>query len=36
MDVTNVRICGASVAVAAKIDGDFDKAGLPDPLVLTY
>jgi ketosteroid isomerase-like protein len=36
MDVTGARCRGDTVAVTAKLDGDFDKTGLPDPLVLTF
>ena len=34
MDVTAATVRGASIAVAASIDGAFDKTGLPDPLSL--
>jgi hypothetical protein len=27
---------GDAVALAAEVDGDFDKTGLPDPLVLSF
>ena len=36
MQVADATCRGNSVAVNAIIDGDFDKAGLPDPLVLTF
>ena len=36
MSVIDTRCYGDSVAVNANIDGNFDKTGLPDPLVLTY
>jgi SnoaL-like protein len=36
MDVTKVVKHYRSVIVTANIDGDFDKRGLPDPLVLAF
>jgi SnoaL-like domain len=36
MQVANATCRGNSVAVNAIMDGDFDKTGLPDPLVLTF
>jgi hypothetical protein len=36
MSVIDTRRYGDSVAVNATIDGNFDKTGLPNPLVLTY
>ena len=36
MQVAAATCRGNSVAVNAIIDGNFDKAGLPDPLVLTF
>ena len=36
MWVTAATSRGNSVAVTANIDGDFDKTGLPVPLVLTF
>jgi hypothetical protein len=36
MSVIDTRCYGDSVAVNANIAGDFDKTGLPDPLMLTY
>jgi hypothetical protein len=34
MKVVNQRLVGNHVALKAEIDGDFDKKGLPTPLVL--
>jgi hypothetical protein len=36
MQVTGSTGRGNTVAITANIDGDFDKTGLPDPLVLTF
>jgi len=36
MEVTEAAIRGNNVAVVANIDGDYDKAGLPTPLTLTF
>jgi ketosteroid isomerase-like protein len=36
MEVTGATSRGDGVAVTANIDGDFDKTGLPAPLVLTF
>ncbi len=36
MRVTQARRRGHAVAVTASIDGNFDKTGLPDPLLLTF
>jgi len=36
MFVTETRRHGVSTVVTAHIDGDYDKSGLPDPLILTF
>jgi ketosteroid isomerase-like protein len=36
MKVVDVRILGDHVALKAEVDGDFDKKGLPAPLVLSF
>jgi len=36
MHVTNARRRGNSASVSTNVDGNFDKTGLPDPLVLTF
>jgi hypothetical protein len=36
MHVTGATFRGNAVAVTARIDGNFDKTGLPNPLVLTF
>jgi ketosteroid isomerase-like protein len=36
MTVRSARQHHATTVLQAELDGDFDKAGLPDPLVLTY
>ncbi len=36
MHVTGATCRDNAVAVTAEIDGNFDKTGLPDPLVLTF
>lgn len=36
MKVVDVRLLGNHVALKAEIDGDFDKKGLPSPLVLAF
>jgi hypothetical protein len=36
MQVTGATCRGSAVALTANIDGNFDKTGLPDPLVLTF
>jgi len=36
MDVTDALVRKHNVIVRAKIDGEYDKTGLPDPLILTY
>jgi hypothetical protein len=36
MQVTNAACRGSGVAVTAIIGGNFDKTGLPDPLMLTF
>jgi ketosteroid isomerase-like protein len=36
MRVTEAHRRGHAVAVTASIDGDFDKTGLPNPLLLTF
>ena len=33
-DITNIKISGDTSVVTAKVDGDFDKTGLPDPFVM--
>jgi hypothetical protein len=36
MKVVDVRVLGGHAALKAEVDGDFDKKGLPTPLVLTF
>jgi len=36
LQVTATAVRGNSAAVTAVIDGDFDRTGLPDPLVLAF
>lgn len=36
MKVVNQRLLGNHVALKAEVDGDFDKKGLPSPLLLTF
>ncbi len=36
MQVTGSTCRGNTAAITAHIDGNFDKTGLPDPLVLTF
>jgi hypothetical protein len=36
MKVIDERILGNHVALKAEVDGDFDKKGLPSPLVLSF
>ncbi len=36
MKVVSQRLLGDHVALAAEVDGDFDKKGLPSPLVLAF
>jgi ketosteroid isomerase-like protein len=36
MDVTEVRRHYDMIAVAAKMDGDYDKTNLPNPLILSF
>jgi hypothetical protein len=36
MKVVNQRLLGNHVALKAEVDGDFDKKGLPSPLVLAF
>jgi hypothetical protein len=36
MQTAEATIRGSGVAVTASIDGNFDKTGLPDPLLLTF
>jgi len=36
LHVTGATCRGNAVAVTANIEGNFDKTGLPDPLVLTF
>jgi ketosteroid isomerase-like protein len=36
MDVTGVTRRGDTAAVSARLDGDFDRTGLPDALILTF
>jgi ketosteroid isomerase-like protein len=36
LHVVSVRRLGDHAAVTAEVDGDFDKKGLPSPLVLTF
>lgn len=36
MAVTDATRRGPAVTVTARMDGDFDKTGLPDPLLLTF
>ena len=36
MKVVNQRLLGDHVALKAEVDGDFDKKGLPSPLVLAF
>jgi hypothetical protein len=36
MDPIEATNRGSGVAVTARIDGNFNKAGLPDPLLLTF
>jgi SnoaL-like domain len=33
-DITDITISGDTSVVTAKVDGDFDKTGLPDPFVM--
>lgn len=34
IDITDITISGDTSVVTAKVDGDFDKTGLPDPFVM--
>ena len=34
-DITDIKSSGDKSVVTAKVDGDFDKTGLPDPFVMT-
>ncbi|MFD1174808.1 nuclear transport factor 2 family protein [Paenibacillus puldeungensis] len=36
LEPRNARRDDDEIIVACKVDGDFDKTGLPDPLVLSY
>jgi hypothetical protein len=36
LKVVDVRLLGDHVALKAEVDGDFDKKGLPTPLVLNF
>jgi SnoaL-like domain len=36
LQVTGATCRGSAVSVTANVDGNFDKTGLPDPLVLTF
>lgn len=36
MQVTDATCRGSAVALTANLGGNFDKTGLPDPLVLTF
>ncbi len=36
MQVTHVTRCGMTAAITASLAGNFDKTGLPDPLLLTF
>ena len=36
LKVVNQRVVGNHVALKAEVDGDFDKKGLPSPLVLAF
>lgn len=36
MDVTEAIVRGQNAILRAKIDGEYDKTGLPEPLILTY
>ncbi len=36
MAVTEIRPLRGLIAIDAQIDGEFDKTGLPDPLILTF
>jgi hypothetical protein len=36
MKVVDRRLLGDHVALKAEVDGDFDKKGLPSPLVLAF
>jgi hypothetical protein len=36
MDVTDAIVRKHAVILRAKIDGEYDKTGLPSPLILTY
>lgn len=36
LKVVNQRVVGNHVALKAEVDGDFDKKGLPNPLVLAF
>ncbi len=36
MDVTEVRAYNGMVAVAAKVDGNYDKTNIPNPLILSF
>jgi hypothetical protein len=36
MDVIDATVRNDNVTVRARIDGEYDKTGLPDPLILTY
>lgn len=33
-DITDITISGDASVVTAKVDGDFDKTGLPDPFMM--
>jgi ketosteroid isomerase-like protein len=36
MDITEVCAYGGMVVVAAKVDGNYDKTNLPNPLILSF
>ena len=36
MEITDAIVRRQNVTLRAKIDGEYDKTGLPDPLILTY
>lgn len=36
MKIIDQRVVGTHVALKAEIDGDFDKTGLPSPLILAF
>ncbi|QLY78014.1 nuclear transport factor 2 family protein [Clostridium intestinale] len=36
LEVVNTRVVNTKTIVTAKVDGDFDKTGLPDPFLLDF